>query len=115
MNEQNQSKSQVPQLNVADQCYREGCLRIPSATAKMAGAAPELYAALAMILRIGPRPWIPGKPRVSFEEWDTAIEAAERALLKTADQHVIVQPAPGEAYVERKKRRQRGRAPRDLA
>ena len=69
-------------------------MREAIANARLIAAAPELYSALKTVLRIGPRPWIPGKPRVSFEEWDAAIEAAERALSRAADQWPEVNHKP---------------------
>mgnify|MGYP001567340713 CR=1 FL=1 len=41
----------------------------------------ELYEALAALMKIGPRPWMEGA-QVTWEAWDAAYEAAERALAK---------------------------------
>ena len=51
------------------------------ATATLIAAAPELFTALAALIKIGPRPWIEGAV-VTWEAWDAAYRAAETALAK---------------------------------
>ena len=51
------------------------------ATASLLAAAPDIYEALAVVIRLGARPWIAGA-MVTWPEWDAAMEAAEQALAK---------------------------------
>ena len=68
-------QAQPPQKGVA---YVFGAT---NANARLLAAAPDLYNALATLLRLGSRPWIAGA-MVTWPEWDAATEAAEQALSK---------------------------------
>ena len=45
----------------------------------------ELREALTTIVKLGPRPWIPGA-QITWPEWDAAMEAADAVLAKARDE-----------------------------
>ncbi len=67
-------QAQPPQKGVA---YVFGAT---NANARLLAAAPDLYNALATVLKLGPRPWM--AVPVTWPEWEASYEAAERALAK---------------------------------